>query len=252
MKLWRLAIQIIPKTWSLKFLNKLIKNFVNTHREKDVAKPIKVKKDEVATKGNKDNSIRKASNSKEKKADGKRPKSSVDLNNINKNSTSQIIKNAKNYSSPSSNLPEYNNPNAKVKIYKIEKDQIIESKNNEKASKHLKSKSQVNNVLPSSGESRAKQTKTVNTKKYDFYNQNFSSTDYWKFKKNQDPNTIYVSPVKSQDKSPAKAISNFHQQKKNFKKSGQTINSSKQGNTFQAKYEVSFDFLSILKYLRNY
>ena len=91
MKLWRLAIQIIPKTWSLKFLNKLIKNFVNTHREKDVAKPIKVKKDEVATKGNKDNSIRKASNSKEKKADGKRPKSSVDLNNINKNSTSQII-----------------------------------------------------------------------------------------------------------------------------------------------------------------
>lgn len=49
--------------------------------------------------------------------------------------------------------------------------------------------------------------------------------------------------MKSQDKSPAKAISNFHQQKKNLKKSGQTINSSKQGNTFQAKYEVSFDII---------
>ena len=61
----------------------------------------------------------------------------------------------KNFSSPST-ASEHYNPNTKVKVYKIEKDQIIESKSTEKASKHLKSKSQINTMVPSTGENKAK------------------------------------------------------------------------------------------------
>lgn len=229
---------------------KLIKNFVNTHREKEATKPIKTRKDDTGSKAVKDNSVRKASNSKDKRHEGKRPKSSVDLSNVQKGSTSHMQKNVKNYSSPTGAMHEHGNQNTKVKVYKVEKDNIVESKSSEKVSKHLKSKSQVNTVLQSSGDTKSKQLKTVSTKKYDFYNQNFSSTDYSKYKKTQDTNAIYSSPSKSQDKSPAKAISNFHQQKRGSKKEGQ-LNTGRQGNTYHEKYEVSKDteFCGINKYL---
>lgn len=178
---------------------KLIKNFVNAQRESETAQKPEFDKERLSNKNDKKlHTYRKGSNSKEKKTDGKRPKSSIENKNVI--TVSQSKKSLNDYAGSSVSQPK--NSKAKVKVYKIDKDQIA-GKADDRKSKHLKSKSQSNYICgTSSNEQIAKNVKSVHTKKYDLYSQNFSSTEYNKHKKKQEEKGAAHTPDRS-DENPA-------------------------------------------------
>lgn len=214
---------IASKNMKSQLSKKMIKNFVNTHRENEnLITKIDFEKERTLSTEKKFGPTRKAC-SKEKI--DKRPKSSVDKSATNVPNTGQgeginsyrALKQKykrvpATYQSPNGVSEEPRQNKTKVKVYKLEKDQITD-KSEDRNAKHLKSKSQSNFNANSVIEPKAKKIKNFKTKKNDIYTHNFSSTQYYKNKKMQE-NLKSASPAPEAQKSPMRTVSNFSQMKK--------------------------------------
>ena len=99
-------------------------------------------------------------------------------------------------------------------------------KSEDKASKHLKSKSQ-SNFSSENPHDKSKKYKQAKIRKNDIYAQNFSSTDYYKHKIERENKSKITSPGSEEQKSPMRTISNFNQMKKVIKKVNQSLKGSR-------------------------
>lgn len=169
------------KNMKAQLSKKLIKNFVNTHRENEnLITKLDIDKERTVSNDKKLNTYRKSANSKEKKADCKRPKSSVEASV--KNVT--VIRDHKvpaSFHSPDGTSEEPRAVKPKVKVYRVDKEQIM-NKSDDKNSKHLKSKSQSNFMSTTVIDNKNRNIRNTKARKSDIYAQNFSSTDYYKQK----------------------------------------------------------------------
>lgn len=185
------------------------------------------------------NTYRKSS--QEKVKDCKRPKSTNEK--VIKEQISKVKRIPKTYQSPSG-ISEDPKGKTKVKVYQINKDQIM-NKSADRGGKHLKSKSQSNFATDSINEAKSYKPKLAKGKpKSDIYAKNFSSTEYYKYKIGRDStgreyaDGKIMSPQQEQ-KSPDKATSNFSNIKKVIKKVNQAIGGNRPQYT--RKYDRNLD-----------
>lgn len=170
---------------------KMIKNFMNTHRDhKDLISKFDVEKERNISNDKKLNTYRKTSNSREKKGEHKRPKSSIEKAakavatkarktpvydskfsqplNSNTSGLGNELQNQNKvpstFNSPTGVCEEPKYSKNKVKVYRVDKDKHI-IKNDDRATKHLKSKSQSNFNSTAVIDSKGRKTKAIKTKK---------------------------------------------------------------------------------------
>ncbi|CAI2386564.1 unnamed protein product [Moneuplotes crassus] len=208
---------------------KMIKNYVNTNREKDHM-GIRY---EIEKNGNQKRLNTYAKKAAQRENNGaKRPKSTLD-NAPTFQGGSNIRKVPKTYQSPSGIADE--SRKTKVKVYKLEKNKIVSEIEDRR--KHLKSKSQSNFSSQHAVDHKAKKLRNSKIKKTDIYSQNFMSNELQKSSGIRENASKITSPGSENKKSPMRTVSNFQQMNKVIKKVNNTMKNSRSHYTRKAGTE---------------